>query len=210
MKRSLSLERLATRCSGLLHLRKLRRTGVRVGPNTALLGKPIVSCFEDSSISIGADCFLISRSTWTALGVSHPVIIRTLAQGAEVTIGNECGLSGVTICAAINVSIGNRCLLGADVLIADTDFHSVDTVQRRHLPTPAPSPSDSVRIGNDVFVGARAIILKGVTVGDGSVVGAGSVVTEDIPSGVIAAGNPARVIRPLGKVASNQNDRYVT
>jgi acetyltransferase-like isoleucine patch superfamily enzyme len=108
-----------------------------------------------------------------------------------VKIGDNVGLSGCSITALERVTIGNRVLVGAGVLIVDTDAHPLHPADRlRGLP-PAISP---VEIADDVFIGARAIILKGVHVGQGAVIGAGSVVTSDVPAFKIAAGNPARVV----------------
>jgi maltose O-acetyltransferase len=87
-------------------------------------------------------------------------------------------------------------MLGANVTIADTDFHSLHPAQRSGHAHPTVGIA-AVRIGKRVFIGTNAIILKGVTVGDNSVVGAGSVVTRSIPENSIVAGNPCRVIRAL-------------
>ncbi|MCP3973305.1 MAG: acyltransferase [bacterium] len=158
---------------------------------------PIVDAVAGSRVEVGDGVVLTSVSRKTALGVARPVILRTLSESAEIVIGADTGMSGTTVCARHSVRIGRRCLLGADVMICDTDFHAVEVVPRRHLPTPAPLPTDRVVVGDDVFIGARAIILKGVHIGDGAVVGAGSVVSEDVPARCIAVGNPARVIRSL-------------
>ncbi len=91
------------------------------------------------------------------------------------------------------IRIGRDCLFGAQVEIFDSDFHDLDPA-RRVGGSPKTAP---VEIGDNVFVGMGVRILKGVTIGSDSVVGAGSVVTGPIPAGVIAAGNPARVIREL-------------
>jgi acetyltransferase-like isoleucine patch superfamily enzyme len=116
-------------------------------------------------------------------------------QDAEITIGDNCGLSGTVICSAVGISIGERCLFGADVVIADTDFHPISPAEnRRGAPIPRPRSADRVRIGNDVFIGAGAHILKGVTIGNGAVIGARSVVTGDVPNMTIFAGNPARSV----------------
>lgn len=112
-------------------------------------------------------------------------------------IGPDCGLSGTTICAATDVRIGARVLIGADVMIFDTDFHVVDLLPRRYAPMPPSRPADGVTIHDDVFIGARSIILKGVTIGRGSVVAAGSVVSRDIPDQSVFGGNPARELRKL-------------
>jgi maltose O-acetyltransferase len=91
------------------------------------------------------------------------------------------------------IRIGPRALIGSFVEIFDSDFHDLHPERRRGgRPRMAP-----VELGENVFVGDGSKILKGVTVGAHSVIGAGSVVTSAIPEGVIAAGNPARVIREL-------------
>lgn len=185
------------RCESVFHAWALRRGGVALGPAVAIYGKPIVSLNDDSHVSIGARCSLISKSERTALGVSHPVILRTLRAGARLRIGNDVGLSGAAICAAVEVSIGDRVLLGSGVMISDTDFHPLQPVGRRYAPPPPPRAGDCVLIGDDVFIGARSVILKGVTIGEGTVVGAGSLVTSSLPTRVVAAGNPCRVLRSL-------------
>jgi acetyltransferase-like isoleucine patch superfamily enzyme len=169
-----------------------------VGP-VECLGLPVLRLSPDSKIILGAGVTLCSDSKHTALGVSHPVVLRTLLPGAIIFIGDDSGLSGTTICAAHSVRIGRRCLIGADVMIVDTDFHPL-AMDERHSKGPSVARSRPVEIEDDVFIGARAIILKGVRVGRGSVIGAGSVVTSDVPAGVVAAGNPARLIStiPLG------------
>ena len=91
------------------------------------------------------------------------------------------------------IRIGARGLLGSDVKIFDSDFHDLDP-RRRRGGTPRTA---AVELAENVFVGEGSIILKGVAVGQDSVIGAGSVVTSSIPAGVIAAGNPARVVREL-------------
>jgi acetyltransferase-like isoleucine patch superfamily enzyme len=101
-------------------------------------------------------------------------------------------MSGAAVVAAIGVSIGDYSLLGADVTIADTDFHPAAANGRRYAKLPDPKPTHVVTVGSNVFIGAGAYILKGVTIGDGAIVGAGSVVTSDVPPGQIYAGNPAR------------------
>jgi acetyltransferase-like isoleucine patch superfamily enzyme len=91
------------------------------------------------------------------------------------------------------IRIGARGLLGSDVKIFDSDFHELDP-RRRRGGTPKTAPVD---FDENVFVGEGSIILKGVSIGRDSVIGAGSVVTGSIPAGVVAAGNPARVVREL-------------
>jgi len=152
----------------------------------------------DGRINIGSRCVLCSDSRYTALGVNHPVILRTLKASAHIQIGEDSGISGASICAALSVVIGREVLLGANVVITDTDFHAVYPTGRRFNENLEDIKSSPVFIEDNVFVGTGAIILKGVTIGRNSVIAAGAVVTRNIPENVIAAGNPARVVSPIG------------
>lgn len=91
------------------------------------------------------------------------------------------------------IRIGAGALLGSEVTIYDSDFHDLRAGRRRD----GQARMGAVELARDVFVGDRVLILKGVRIGAHSVIGAGSVVRSSIPEGVIAAGNPARVIREL-------------
>lgn len=120
--------------------------------------------------------------------------LSTLDAGALIEIHEGCGLSSVTIACSKRVTIGKNTYIGADSLIVDTDFHT---------PLPGGKWSDdrlatakAVTIGESCFIGARVTILKGVTIGDGAVIAANSMVTRDVPARHLAMGNPAQ-IRPL-------------
>jgi acetyltransferase-like isoleucine patch superfamily enzyme len=173
----------------------LRAQGVRVAGDLTLYGFPIVTGVENACIEIGERVVLCSDSRFTALGIARPVIIRALAPGATILIGRDTGISGAVICAACSIEIGAECLLGADVQVVDNDFHSIAAEGRRY--SVAPPTADKVVIEDNVFLGAGVRVLKGVRIGRNSVVGAGSVVTKNIPSDSIAAGNPARVLASL-------------
>lgn len=182
-----------------------RRHGMQIGRDIVWLGMPILTVAPNSTLAIGDRCLICSRASQTALGVSHPVILRTLRPGAQLRIGLGVRMSGTTICAAEQVTIGDRCVIGADVIIADTDFHALDPVLRASPADAAHATVRPVAIGPDVFIGGRSIILKGVQIGAGAVIGAGSVVLDDVPSGALSAGNPARVIRIVPGVAELPN-----
>jgi len=92
------------------------------------------------------------------------------------------------------VAIGDRCVIGANATIVDTDFHSIDPANRSSQDDADLASCREVWIGDDVFVGGGSFILKGVRVGSGAVIGAGSVVTKDVPAMAIVGGNPARVV----------------
>ena len=173
--------------------------GFLIGESAIVRGLPILSIARNSSIRIGDHAYLISRSRNTALGVNHPVILRTLKTNARICIGSHFRASGATLCAASGLSIGDRVTMGANVTVMDTDFHASDTQVRSSMDDANQAKSAEVTIGDDVFVGMHALILKGVTIGRGATIGAGSVVTKDVLEGAIAAGNPAKVISPTTK-----------
>ncbi len=98
----------------------------------------------------------------------------------------------LTLVDDTDVYIGDSVMIGPNVTIA-TAGHPIDPELRRKVA----QFNIPVRIGNNVWIGAGAVILPGVTIGDDSVIGAGSIVTKDIPAGVVAVGNPCRVLRPI-------------
>ena len=167
----------------------------RIGKGPVIRGLPIITVARGSSIRVGNGMYLISRSRNTALGVSHPSILRTLKSGARVCIGESFKASGVTICAATKIVIGDRVMIGANVTVVDTDFHSADPAVRFSNEDATQAKTAPVVIEDEVFIGMGAMILKGVTVGRGAIIGAGAVVSKDVPAGAIVAGNPAKIIR---------------
>jgi acetyltransferase-like isoleucine patch superfamily enzyme len=176
---------------------KLKRLGVTISRTAHFQGAPIVSMEIDSEIEIGDRCSLCSISESTALGVNHPIVLRTLRPGAFIKIGADTGISGGTICSAIGISIGAECLFGANVTVVDTDFHASHPENRRYNSNPSDIKCAHVVIEDNVFLGTGAIVMKGVTIGKNSIIAAGAVVSRNIPPNSIAAGNPAAVIKSL-------------
>jgi acetyltransferase-like isoleucine patch superfamily enzyme len=121
------------------------------------------------------------------------VVLATRTAKAVISVGSDCGFTGVTLVAAERIEIGDRVLIGANATVVDTDFHPLGWQERRRDVNGG--EHRAVIIEDDVFIGMNSLILKGVRIGRGSVVGAGSVVTKDVPSDVVAAGNPAQVVR---------------
>jgi acetyltransferase-like isoleucine patch superfamily enzyme len=116
-------------------------------------------------------------------------------RGAEIELGDRSEFNNNTLIKSEGpgIRVGADGLFGAHVEIFDSNFHDLDPGRRRSG-TARKAP---VEIAENVFVGMGVRILKGVTIGADSVIGAGAVVTSSIPAGVIAAGNPARVVREL-------------
>lgn len=169
--------------------------GVKWGTGWYFIGCPLFHKAPGSHISAGKRLTLTSRPSGSSLGVNHPVVFTTHTPESFIRIGDDVGISGASLCARVGITIGNRVLIGANVRIIDSDEHPLEPANRRYS-------KENIRaapivIEDDTFLGAEAIILKGVTVGQGSVVGAGSVVTRDVPPYCVVAGNPARVIEYL-------------
>ena len=127
------------------------------------------------------------------IGLNRRSIIATHSKDAEIIIGDNCAFSAIVIGARESVIIGNDVMVGANVLITDFDWHSMKIDERQHgIPKSKP-----VIISDNVFIGYSATILKGVSIGRNSVIGANSVVTKNIPDNVVAAGNPCKVIKSV-------------
>ncbi|MEQ1757822.1 MAG: DapH/DapD/GlmU-related protein [Vicinamibacterales bacterium] len=115
-----------------------------------------------------------------------------LSIGDQSFVGHNCGFL-----VAQSIRIGDHCLLAGGVRLSDFDGHPIAHDARREDQPYSPSNVKPIVIGNDVWIGAGVYVMKGVHIGDRSIIGAGSVVTKNIPADVIAAGNPARVIKSL-------------
>jgi acetyltransferase-like isoleucine patch superfamily enzyme len=123
-------------------------------------------------------------------GTVVPIELVTYTSG-RIEIGKRTFVNyGSSIAARASVKIGSHCLLGHYTFVMDNDQH--DVVTHTELPQ-----SEPVIIEDYVWIGSKAVILPGVRIGSRAVIGAGSIVTSDIPPRCVAAGNPARVLRPL-------------
>ena len=168
-----------------------RLRGIELGEGIILNGRPNLHREPGSRISLGDGVCLNSSLRGNPLGNARPVTLRTSRAGAELMLARFVGVSGCSIVAALSVRIGEGTIVGADVMIFDNDFHS--PVGEFRWGDAAPDNPRPVVIGRGVFIGARALVLKGVSIGDRAIVGAGAVVTKDVPARHVAVGNPARI-----------------
>lgn len=183
---------------------KFKKLGIQFGKHLRVFNKIYVKKDEGAEIKIG------DYLTFTSGGGHNPIngnmrgYIR-IEKKAKLFIGNNCGLSSTVLWVKEKMNIGNNVLIGGGCIIMDNDCHSIDyklrnsnvrndETQRIDSENTKSSP---VIIEDNVLVGARCIILKGVTIGARSVIGAGSVVTQSIPCDSIAAGNPCKVIKKI-------------
>lgn len=142
-----------------------------------------------------------SNKSLIQLSANSEMILKDKAQignGCHVILGDKAKLSiGETSFISVNsritclkeINIGDNCAISWDVQIMDTDIHNTVLNGKKNKET------QSVKIGNDVWIGTRAVILKGVTIGDGAIIAAGSIVHKDVPAGCVVGGNPAKIIK---------------
>lgn len=172
---------------GMWRLKKLGiqwqlRNAQRIGAEVELSGPVIIR--NRGTIEIG------DRVRFDAAW-HKPIYISLARPDARLIVEGHAYINyGTEISLVKEVSIGSYSLISIDCLIYDTDWHSLDGLDRE-------VPAAPTRIGRGVWLGARVTVLKGVSIGDNTVVAANSVVTRDLPDSVLAAGNPARVVRRI-------------
>ena len=178
--------------------------GVTLGNNVVLVGRPMISVASDSTLFLSDGVRVVSAERSNPLGCSQPSVLRTMAPKAKLVLGPAVGISATVICAGREITIGENTIIGSGAMILDNDFHERrpdgtwdDVFDRNARP---------IHIGRSVFIGARAIILKGVEIGDQAVIGAGAVVTNNVPPSTFFAGNPARQIRSTRNTAVSARD----
>jgi acetyltransferase-like isoleucine patch superfamily enzyme len=162
--------------------------GIALGKRLSFDGHIYFKRYPKSVIAIGDGCHFRSRENSNLIGIDRPCSISTLTETASIEIGRNCGFTGTVIGAFKCIKIGNNVRCGANTLITDSDWHNDDFRSGE--------PSD-VTIEDNVWLGEGVKVLKGVRIGQNSVIGAGSVVTRAIPENVIAAGNPCKVIKQI-------------
>lgn len=173
----------------------LKANGVVFGKNLQIPGK-VTWAIWGSKVSIGDNFYLSSGNGVNHITSNLQADVYVESQ-AMLAIGNNVGMSSTRIRVHESVTIGDNVKIGGCVLITDTNGHPMNYVARRS--SNEGTKSAPVVIEDDVWVGAHCIILKGVTIGARSIIGAGSVVTKCIPADCVAAGNPCKVIKSLNK-----------
>lgn len=171
-----------------------RLKGVEFQGKAVFQGRPLISVARGSKIVLGDGVRIASARRANPLGLAQPSVLRALAPKAQLVLGPGVGISGAVLCAGNSIEIGTQTILGAGAMVLDNDFHApVGEFDWRGEYVANARP---IKIGCGVFIGARAIILKGVSIGDRAIIGAGAVVTADVPARHIAVGNPARILEP--------------
>lgn len=174
--------------------------GIKYGKNMHVFDKVYIS--GPGKIKIGDNFVFTSGSNINPICRNIRGCIHTVTEDSRITIGNNVGISSACIWAHTSIIIGDNVNIGGDCLIMDSDAHPHDYMKRRRVyelgmerdKYLSELPSAPIMIDDDVWIGARCQILKGVQIGARSIIAAGSIVTKDIPADCVAAGIPAKVL----------------
>lgn len=159
-------------------------------------GVPYIMVARGGKMKIGRDFAMNNGIQGNPIGYYCPCTF-FVDRGCRISIGDHVGISQAALIALADITIEDNVKIGGGVKVFTSDFHSLDPNVRKGKQDLASRHSAPVKIEHDVFIGAGSIILKGVTIGACSVVGAGSVVSKSIPPYQIWAGNPAKFIRDI-------------
>ena len=170
--------------------------GVETEPDYVTLwgAKPIIAKHPQARIVLGKGVRIASRSEDNYAGINHPAILAAETPGSQIIIHEGVGISGSSIVAHDYIEIGKNTLLGANTNIYDNDFHALTIEGRRNN---EPANHAPIHIGAECWLASNVTVLKGVTIGDRTTVGAMALVNKDLPSNVLAAGVPAKVIKKI-------------
>ena len=179
---------------------------IKYGKDLKVYYKIYLNIAQKSEITIGDNFLFTSGKSINPLCRNICGSIYTTTN-AIIQIGNNVGISSACLWAKEKIIIGNNVKIGGDCIIMDTDAHNLDyRIRNSNKVNEEGISIDSITaeskpifIENDVLIGTRCIILKGVTIGARSIIGSGSVVTKSIPADCIAAGNPCRIIRYINE-----------
>lgn len=169
--------------------------GIEYGKNMRIYNKIFVSGF--GTIKIGNDFIFVSGGSVNPISRNILGAFYLGTETSRIEIGDRVGMSAVCLWADDSITIGNDVNIGADTLILDNDAHSHNYALRRRVSNRqvrVSIPTSPVVIEDDVWIGARCIILKGVHIGARAIIAAGSVVTKDVPADCVVGGNPCKVI----------------
>ncbi len=169
--------------------------GAKIGSGLKVCGKINVHITRRGIVFIGKNC-TINSENYNLIGRQQKSIF--WVEG-KLSIGDNLGLSCSAIICNHEMEIGNNVTIGGNTVIYDTDFHSLDPDLRLSKKSDKINAKwGKVSIGDQVFIGAHTTILKGVTIGENSIIGACSLVVNDIPSNEIWGGNPAKYLGKIG------------
>jgi|SRR5690554_7993321 len=180
-------------------LRKIKIISLKINTQNIILGKGVIVDIKTqiqvgkNELVIGNNVYLRSESRGYHAGMPFSTTILLDGKNSTCVIGDNCRINGAYIHAQENINIGKNTVIAAGVNIIDCNGHELNSTNRtigRDIPS-------GIEIGNNVWIGLNAIVLKGSVIGDNSVIAAGSVVKGSFPKNVLLQGNPAQIIKIL-------------
>jgi acetyltransferase-like isoleucine patch superfamily enzyme len=174
---------------------KMKRN-LTYGKGLVLKGIPLIQAINGGKIIIGENVTLYSTNRQYFANLIKPVKLLSDRPNSFISIGDETRINGACIHATQSVIIGKKCLIAANTTIIDSDGHEL-CLEDPEIRINTHGQSKPIIIGDCVWIGLNCIITKGVKIGYGSVVGANSVVTKDVPSYCFVGGNPAKIIKRI-------------
>ncbi len=180
-------------CLGMFYVQNVKHESFRSR------GLPYISVARNGKCTIGKHFLMNNGLKGNPIGRPQRCLL-FVCNFATLTIGEKVGISSTAIIASLSITIGDNVQIGGGVCIYDTDFHSLDHNYRKDMAQDnIHQVKSAILIKENSFIGAHSTILKGVTIGVNSIVGACSVVTKSIPDNEIWAGNPAKFIRKINE-----------
>lgn len=183
-------------------------SGIKLNTSNKLVGwvkiikKNRLTCLltksQNGKLIIGNDFKCNNKLKSNSIGLIQPCIFNISTPNSKIIIGNNVGISDSSINATTTIIIEDNVLIGSGCLISDTDSHPLLWEDRLCNNNDKTSKAP-ITIKKNAFIGARNIILKGVTIGEGAVVGAGSVVSKNVPPFSVVCGNPAKIVKTLNE-----------
>ena len=201
----MNLRRIINGLSSYYYRCYLRSKGCHIGKDARFCGRLSFSLETPDTFSVGNGFVLTGGKFINPLGALRGSAVR-IDMGGSITIGDNCSFSDLTLWSKQRIQIGDFVTIGAGTVINDSNNHCLDYLERReeHKRGIDWNKLNIVKapivIGNDAFIGTHCIICKGVTIGERSIIAAGSVVVKDVPPDEVWGGNPAKFIKKIDNI----------
>lgn len=177
-------------------------SNVEVGKNLKTYGLISLDIHPKSRVKIGNNVQFVSSKRRYGASLYSPVKLKTYCGTCEIAIGDGVGLNGTVVtCRSQRIVIGENTIIAGNVTLVDSDFHNPWPPEKR-MDFSGTQSDQEVIIENNVWIGMSSVVLKGVTIGENTVIGSGSIVTSSIPSNVLAAGIPTKMIKVMGEAST--------
>lgn len=177
----------------ILFAKLLYKNRFAIKSNYRVWGKIRFLLLGSGSITIGKEFHCVSNRKRSVFTLFTPTHITIIGNG-KIVLGDHVGLNGTTIASRAQITIGDNTMIGPNTVIIDHDGHVAWPLEDRWIKQ---GPIKEIVIENDVWIGMNCMILKGVTIGSGAIIAAGSVVVGNVESNSVYAGNPAKKIKSL-------------